>query len=140
MACTLNVKINLFLGSLTNSIILYLIFVLLKSKKVNKSQFIPDYIFCGLTLLSASLYLNANIYRCSSSDTTTPIIIESIGEAFYAIQYLLLFILLFHRLCIVFKKTRYYIQQSIIVIFYLIFFTLICAGIGSILLRQGAFN
>lgn len=135
MACTCNVKINLFLGSLTNAIILYLIYILLKSKSYQKA-FIPDYIFCGLTLLSATLYFNANIYRCFSSNTITPIIIQSTGEAFYSIQYLLLFILLFHRLCIVFKKTRYYIHRNVIYTFYVVVFILICAGMGSILIRH----
>lgn len=136
MACTLNVKINLFFGSLTNSIILYLIYILLKSHKSFEKALIPDYIFCALTLLSATLYFNANIYRCFSSDSMMPIIIESVGEAMYVVQYVLLFILLFYRLCIVFKKTRYYIHQNVIYMFYVIVVTLICAGIGSILLRH----
>ena len=137
MVCTLNIQIDLFLGCSTNAIILYLIFTLFKSGKQSfQKAFIPDYIFCGLTLFSAFLYLNANICRCFLSDSVvTSMIIESVGEGLYATQYLLLFVLLFHRLCIVFKKTRYYIQQKLIYLFYIIVVVLLCAGVASILFR-----
>ena len=137
--CTVVTQISLAFNVLTVVIILYFAFMLIKLrnkiwKKANTFAFIGNYVYCGLILICAIIYMNANVYRCVDGESLVAHEINTIGNGFYVLQYILLLILLFYRLCTVFGASQYAISSRIIGIFCFILVCLTASAIACILL------
>ena len=128
---------------MTVTAILYFAFMLIKfhrniRQKSTWFTFIGNYSYCGIILLCAVVYMSANIERCTGSHLDEVHEIISVANGFYMLQYFLLLVLLFHRLCSVFATSSVYqISTRVIRIFYFILMCLTASGIACILLLVG---
>ena len=143
MACDALTTVCLVFNTITVTAILYFTFMLIKlhrniRQKSTWFTFIGNYAYCGIILLCATVYMSANIERCTDSHLDEVHEIISVANGFYMLQYFLLLVLLFHRLCSVFAtSSAYEISTRVIRIFYFVLLCLTASGIACILLLVG---
>ena len=148
MACTTNNQVKLIFTSILLIAILYFLYVLIKTRcqqsktktiSSNLTQNVLTYSFSALVLATVIAWISQDIYRCTQSNELVANTLDLLGILLCLAQYLLFFVLLFHRLCYVFGDTPYAVSTCTKFTFYASFVALLIAGCitGAFQYNQG---
>ena len=145
MACTVPTALNVVWSTTLTLVVLYFCVILIIArkqiwKKSTKASVILNYTFYGIILLCAILWSAGYIIDCADSNlSSTSALFYSFGSLCYVIQYVLLLLLLFRRLCRVFDNTEHSISSRTIYIFYGTLLALSLFGLlGAFVPNEGA--